>query len=91
MSHSKGLDVTFISRSDGAFTLEDHNSHLAAMQGIDFSMGPSAVVETKGVKILLTSRKTPPFDLALVSLARHCPRGLVDDRSEGSGCPPARL
>jgi microcystin degradation protein MlrC len=58
------LDVTFISRSDGAFTLEDHNSHLAAMQGIHFSMGPSAVVEASGVKILLTSRKTPPFDLA---------------------------
>jgi microcystin degradation protein MlrC len=58
------LDVTFVSRSDGAFTLEDRNSHLAAMQGIYFSMGPSAVVEVNGIKILLTSRKTPPFDLA---------------------------
>jgi microcystin degradation protein MlrC len=58
------LDVTLLSRSDGAFTLEDRNSHLAAMQGVHFSMGPSAVVEARGIKILLTSRKTPPFDLA---------------------------
>ena len=58
------LDVTFVSRSDGAFTLEDRNSHLAAMQGIYFSMGPSAVVDFAGIRILLTSRKTPPFDLA---------------------------
>lgn len=58
------LEVTLISRSDGEFTLEDRNSHLAAMQGIHFSMGPAAVVEAKGIKILLSSRKTPPFDLA---------------------------
>lgn len=58
------LDVSFISRSDGEFTLEDRNSHLAAMQGVHFSMGPSAVVEYRGIKILLSSRKTPPFDLA---------------------------
>lgn len=57
------LDVTLISRSDGAFTLEDRNSHLAAMQGVYISMGPSAVVEAEGIKILLTSIKTPPFDL----------------------------
>ncbi|MDB5539147.1 MAG: microcystin degradation protein MlrC [Devosia sp.] len=58
------LEVTFLSRSDGAFTLEDRHSHLAAMQGIHFSMGPSAVVEANGIRILLSSRKTPPFDLA---------------------------
>jgi len=57
------LEVTFISRSNGAFTLEDRNSHLAAMQGIHYEMGPSAVVEANGIKILLSSRKTPPFDL----------------------------
>jgi microcystin degradation protein MlrC len=34
------------------------------MQGIHFSMGPSAVVEANGIRILLSSRKTPPFDLA---------------------------
>lgn len=58
------LEVTLLSRSDGEFTLEDRNSHLAAMQGVHFSMGPSAVVEARGIRILLSSRKTPPFDLA---------------------------
>jgi microcystin degradation protein MlrC len=58
------IEAVFVSRSDGNFTLEDRNSHLAAMQGIYFQMGPCAVVEVEGVTILLTSRKTPPFDLA---------------------------
>ncbi len=59
------IDVTFVSRSDGHFTLEDRNSHLAAAQGIHFDMGPCAVVSMgEGVTVLLTSRKTPPFDLA---------------------------
>jgi len=52
-----------VSRSDGRFTLEDRNSHLAAMQGINVDMGPCAVMRVEGVTILLTSRKTPPFDL----------------------------
>ena len=55
--------VTLLSRSDGRFTLEDRNSHLAAMRGIHINMGPSAVVEAKGITILLTTNKTPPFDL----------------------------
>ncbi|HEV7328029.1 MAG TPA: M81 family metallopeptidase [Bosea sp. (in: a-proteobacteria)] len=57
------VDAVFVSASDGAFALEDLNSHLAASQGSRFSMGPSVVVEAGGVTILLTSRKTPPFDL----------------------------
>ncbi len=57
------LEVTLLGRSDGAFTLEDRNSHLAAMQGVYINMGPSAVVEAAGIKILLNSIKTPPFDL----------------------------
>lgn len=57
------IEATFVSRSDGEFVLEDRNSHLAALRGIHISMGPSAVVETNGVKVLLTSLKTPPFDL----------------------------
>lgn len=56
-------EATFVSRSDGAFTLEDRNSHLAAGQGIYIQMGPSAVVRIEGVTVLLTSKKTPPFDL----------------------------
>ena len=55
--------ATFVSRSDGNFTLEDPNSHLASMNGLRIAMGPSAVVRTEGVTILLTSRKTAPFDL----------------------------
>jgi microcystin degradation protein MlrC len=57
------IEATLISRSDGKFTLEDRNSHLAAMQGVSIDMGPSAMIRAKGVTILLTSRKTPPFDL----------------------------
>jgi microcystin degradation protein MlrC len=59
------VDATFVSRSDGRFTLEDRNSHLAAAQGVNFDMGPCAVVTAgEGITVLLTSRKTPPFDLA---------------------------
>lgn len=57
------LAVTFVSRSDGHFTLEDPNSHLASMNGLHIAMGPCAVVRTAGITILLTSRKTAPFDL----------------------------
>ncbi|HEV7259237.1 MAG TPA: M81 family metallopeptidase [Bosea sp. (in: a-proteobacteria)] len=56
-------EARFVRASDGIFTLEDLNSHLAASQGSHFSMGPSVVVEVAGVTVLLTSRKTPPFDL----------------------------
>ena len=57
------LAVTFVSRSEGHFTLEDPNSHLASMNGLHIAMGPCAVVRTAGITLLLTSRKTAPFDL----------------------------
>jgi len=57
------LVVEVVSTSDGRFVLEDRNSHLASMSGIHIDMGASAVVRHGGVRILLTSRKTPPFDL----------------------------
>ena len=57
------LALALVSRSDGRFVLEDRNSHLAAMQGVNIDMGRCAVVRADGVAILLTSRKTPPFDL----------------------------
>jgi microcystin degradation protein MlrC len=57
------LDVQLVSRSDGRFELEDRQSHLASMSGVRIEMGPSAVVRHGGVTILLTSKKTPPFDL----------------------------
>lgn len=56
-------DVELLSRSDGQFELEDRNSHLASMCGVHIDMGPSAVVRSGATRILLTSRKTPPFDL----------------------------
>jgi microcystin degradation protein MlrC len=57
------LHATFVSRSDGVFILEDKQSHLASMNGVRIEMGPSAVVRSAGVTLLLTSRKTAPFDL----------------------------
>ena len=57
------LQVQLVSRSDGAFTLEDRQSHLATI-GMHIEMGPCAVARSAGVTILLTSKPTPPFDLA---------------------------
>ncbi len=57
------LDVTLVSVNHGAFELEDRQSHLASMFGSRIDMGPCAVVRHQGIRILLTSRKTPPFDL----------------------------
>lgn len=57
------LEVELVSRSDGRFALEDRQSHLATMYGVHFNMGPCAVVRHGGITILLTSIKTPPFDL----------------------------
>jgi microcystin degradation protein MlrC len=57
------LEVTLISRGAGQFALEDKQSHLASMSGDAYDMGPCAVVRHRGITILLTSRKTPPFDL----------------------------
>jgi microcystin degradation protein MlrC len=63
------IEVELLSRSDGRFRLEDPHSHLASMSGMQIDMGPCVTVrhcfgtEDRGVRILLTSRKTPPFDL----------------------------
>lgn len=57
------LEVRLERLSDGAFELEDKQSHLASMSGVHISMGPSAVVTHKHLTILITSKPTPPFDL----------------------------
>jgi microcystin degradation protein MlrC len=57
------LRVELVSRGDGKFQLEDKQSHLASMAGDSFDMGPCAVVRHEGILILLTSQRTPPFDL----------------------------
>lgn len=55
--------VELVSRHDGQFALEDAQSHLASMCGGCFDMGPCALVKHRALTILLTSRRTPPFDL----------------------------
>ena len=57
------LRVELVSKSDGRFELEDKKSHLASMSGDYYEMGPCAVVKTGGLTILLTTHRTPPFDL----------------------------
>lgn len=57
------MDAELVSRSDGRFVLEDPNSHLASMGGSRIDMGPCAVLRQGKTVVLLTSRKTPPFDL----------------------------
>ena len=57
------LEVELVSLQDGRFELEDKNSHLASMCGDVFDMGRCAVVKHGGLIILITSVKTPPFDL----------------------------
>ena len=57
------VEVELVSHWSGLFELEDKNSHLASMSGDTFDMGPCSVVKHQGVTILLTSNRTPPFDL----------------------------
>jgi microcystin degradation protein MlrC len=57
------VDAHLLSRSTGQFTLEDQQSH-QAISGRVVDMGPCAVIRVGGVIIMLTSRATPPFDLA---------------------------
>ena len=57
------LRVELVHLREGVFKLEDPHSHLAAI-GDTIFMGPCAVVKHNGIWILLTSRPTPPFDLA---------------------------
>jgi microcystin degradation protein MlrC len=67
-------EFEFVSSSDGRFDLEDINSHLASMCGVHINMGPCAVVRSGEVSILLTSRKTPPFDLGQL-----CSQGITPE------------
>ncbi len=57
------LEVELVSSSNGQFELLDKQSHLASIAGDRFEMGDCVVVRHGGLLILLTSRKTPPFDL----------------------------
>jgi microcystin degradation protein MlrC len=57
------VEVELIRFGSGRFRLEDDQSHLASMSGSFFDMGNCAVVQFRGILILLTSVRTPPFDL----------------------------
>jgi microcystin degradation protein MlrC len=58
------LEVELVSKSDGRFVPESDRSQLARVLGDPVEMGPCTVVRAGGVLVLLTSRRTPPFDLA---------------------------
>lgn len=57
------MEVELVALNDGRFELENKHSHLASMCGDFFDMGRCAVVKHAGLTILITSVKTPPFDL----------------------------
>lgn len=57
------LEVELVSTSDGRFVVEDRQSLLATMLGEEIDMGSCAVIRHEGVTVLLTSHRTPPFDL----------------------------
>jgi microcystin degradation protein MlrC len=58
------LEVEVLSLSEGRFELADKNSHLASASGDFFEMGDCAVVRSGSLTLLLTSRPTPPMDVA---------------------------
>lgn len=57
------LSVTIVRHSDGTFDVEDRHSHFVAALGTRIHMGPSTLVESNGVLILLTTRRMAPNDL----------------------------
>jgi microcystin degradation protein MlrC len=50
--------------SDGVFECELRDNHFASFYGNTIRMGRTAWLRVDGVNIVLTERKTPPFDLA---------------------------
>jgi microcystin degradation protein MlrC len=56
------LHVELLARSDGRYVLEDAHSH-QAISGREVDMGPCAVIRSADATILLTSKKTAPWDL----------------------------
>jgi microcystin degradation protein MlrC len=74
------LEVEVVSRSNGTFVPEGGRCWFPYTFGEQVDMGPCVVVRHEGVIVLLTSRRTPPFDLgqwrshgvARVSIPRNC-------------------
>jgi microcystin degradation protein MlrC len=57
------VTAALVSRGSGMFRFEDPLNHMASATGAGYDMGPTAVVRVAGVTVLLTSKRTPPFDL----------------------------
>ena len=62
------------------------------MSGVRIEMGPCAVVRHGGVTILLTAKKTPPFDLGQLRSQGIEPESLsvIGDQSGGRSSPRLR-
>lgn len=63
--HGTPITVTGVIQllSDGIFDCEMPDNHFAAFYGNTIDMGRTAVLRASGVNIILTTHKTPPFDL----------------------------
>ena len=64
--HGEPITVTGVVQalSDGIFECELPDNHFAAFYGNTIKMGRTAWLRVEGVNIILTTHKTPPFDLA---------------------------
>lgn len=63
--HGEPIPVTGIVKvlSDGSFDCELPDNHFAAFYGNTIHMGKTVWLRVDGVNIILTTHKTPPFDL----------------------------
>ncbi len=64
--HGEPVAVTGVVRalSDGVFACELPDNHFASFYGNTIRMGRTAWLRVRGINLVLTERKTPPFDLA---------------------------
>jgi microcystin degradation protein MlrC len=64
--HGEPVAVTGVVRalSDGVFACELPDNHFASFYGNTIRMGRTAWLRVHGINLVLTERKTPPFDLA---------------------------
>lgn len=70
------LEVEVLHRGDGRFTPEDAGNRPPYLVGEQVDMGPCCVVSYEGVTVLLTSRRTSPFDLGQWRCQGIDPEGL---------------
>jgi microcystin degradation protein MlrC len=64
--HGEPVEITGAVRalSEGTFACELPDNHFASFYGNTIRMGRTAWLRCAGVNVVLTERKTPPFDLA---------------------------